>query len=167
MYKQSQCVSAQGHFCPLGSPIFSLQFSLHFGEKTFKWARGGNTQTPPFIFLPPHPTKYTPKKFSFPFSLQSFPSILFHLQTNLLLVLRNRFPLLFFNQSQHLYVPLTKSCTLSPKKNKQKTKKQKTKTKTKQNLALHVFMFQIFLMEQVVVVVVGAGGVFMKSIYEL
>ena len=25
-----------------------------------------------------HPTKHTPKKFSFPFSLQSFPSILFY-----------------------------------------------------------------------------------------
>ena len=32
---------------------------------------GENTWTPPCIFLPPHPTKHTPKKFSFSFSLQS------------------------------------------------------------------------------------------------
>ena len=28
------CASAHGHFCLLSSPIFSFQFSLHFGEKT-------------------------------------------------------------------------------------------------------------------------------------
>ena len=33
----------QGYFCPLSSFIFNLQFSLHFGEKTFWWARGENT----------------------------------------------------------------------------------------------------------------------------
>ena len=36
------------------------------------------------LFLPLHLTKHTPKKFSFPFSLQSFSSTLFHLQTNTL-----------------------------------------------------------------------------------
>ena len=82
MYRQCPYASTQGHFCPLSNPIFSLQFSLHFWEKTFSWAHGENTWAPPFIFLPPHPTKYTPKKFSFPFSLKSFSSILFHLQTN-------------------------------------------------------------------------------------
>ena len=38
MYGQNLCASAQGHFCPLCSPIFSFQFSLHFGEKIFWWA---------------------------------------------------------------------------------------------------------------------------------
>ena len=28
------CASAHRHFCLLSSPIFSFQFSLHFGEKT-------------------------------------------------------------------------------------------------------------------------------------
>ena len=36
------------------------------------------------LLLPLHLTKHTPKKFSFPFSLQSFSSTLFHLQTNTL-----------------------------------------------------------------------------------
>ena len=45
-----------GHFCPLSSHIFSLQFSLYFGEKTFWWAWGENTWTPSFIsFLPTQP----------------------------------------------------------------------------------------------------------------
>jgi len=30
------CASAHGHFCPLSSPIFSFQFFLHFGEKTYR-----------------------------------------------------------------------------------------------------------------------------------
>ena len=34
-YRQSPCANAYGHFHPLNSFIFSLQFSLHFGEKTF------------------------------------------------------------------------------------------------------------------------------------
>ena len=29
------CASAHVHFCLLNNLIFSLQFSLHFGEKTF------------------------------------------------------------------------------------------------------------------------------------
>ena len=29
------CASARGHFCLLNNLIFFLQFSLHFGEKTF------------------------------------------------------------------------------------------------------------------------------------
>ena len=56
------CASAHGHFCPLSNLIFSLQFSLHFEKKTFWQARGENTRTPLFIFLPSHTTKHTPKK---------------------------------------------------------------------------------------------------------
>ena len=58
---------------------FSFQFSLHFRKKIFLWVMEENSWTPPFIFLPPHPTKHITKKFAFPFSLQSFLSILFHL----------------------------------------------------------------------------------------
>ena len=53
-----------------------------FWKKTFWLARGGNTWTPPFIFLSSYPIKHTPKKFFFPFSFQNFPSTMFHLQTN-------------------------------------------------------------------------------------
>ena len=67
MYGQSPCASAQGHFCSLNSLIFSLQFFLHFKKKAFWCAQEENTWTPPFIFLPPYPTKHTLKKFSFPF----------------------------------------------------------------------------------------------------
>ena len=58
------------------------QFSLHFGEKIFWWARGENTWAPLFIFLHSYPLKHTPKKISSLFSFQNFPSTLFHLQTN-------------------------------------------------------------------------------------
>ena len=58
------------------------EFSLHFGEKTFWWAKRENICAPLFIFLPFYLTKHTLKKFSFLFSLQSFSSSLFHLQTN-------------------------------------------------------------------------------------
>ena len=58
------------------------QFFPHFGKKIFWLARGENIWTPPFIFLPSYPIKHTPKKFFFPFSLQSFPYTMFHLQTN-------------------------------------------------------------------------------------
>ena len=71
---QSPCASAHGHFHQLSSLIFSPKFFPDFGEKTFCGA--------PFIFLPPRPTKHTLKKFYFPFPLQSYPSTLFHLQTN-------------------------------------------------------------------------------------
>ena len=33
--KKKKKGTGHGHFCPLNSPIFSLQFSFHFGEKTF------------------------------------------------------------------------------------------------------------------------------------
>ena len=62
--------------------IFFLQFSPYFGKKTFWWVRRENIQVLSFIFLPPHLTKHNLEKFSFPFSLQSFPSTIFHLQTN-------------------------------------------------------------------------------------
>ena len=44
---------AHMYFCPLSIPLFSLQFSLYFGERTFWWVWGENTRAPPFIFLPP------------------------------------------------------------------------------------------------------------------
>ena len=69
------CASTHGHFCPLSNLIFFLQFSLNFWEKTFWWARVKNIQTPLFIFLSPHSTKHTSKKFSFSFSLQSIHPI--------------------------------------------------------------------------------------------
>ena len=56
--------------------------------RTFWEIQGKNTYALPFIFLPPYPTKHTPKKFFFPFFLQSFSSILFHLQTNTPLLLQ-------------------------------------------------------------------------------
>ena len=43
---------------------------------------GRKQLSPPFIFLPSHPTKHTLKKISFTFSFQSFLSTLFHFQTN-------------------------------------------------------------------------------------
>ena len=57
------------------------KFSLHFEEKTFWWTQWENIWTPPFIFLPSHPTKHILKKISFLFSLHSFPFTIFHLQT--------------------------------------------------------------------------------------
>ena len=53
---------------------FSLQFSLHFRKKSFQWAQEENTWVPPFIFLSPHSTKHTPKKFSFYFLFIVFHS---------------------------------------------------------------------------------------------
>ena len=76
------CATTHGHFCPLSSLFSSFNFSFHFEEKTFRWAWRENTWALLSIFLPPHPTKHTPKKFFFPFSLKSFSSTLFHLQTN-------------------------------------------------------------------------------------
>ena len=67
-------------FSSIKQLIFSLQFSPHFGEKTFLWAE--NTQASLFIFLSSYPTKHISKKFLFPFSFQSFPLTLFHIQTN-------------------------------------------------------------------------------------
>ena len=69
-------------FLSIKKKFTPTQFSLYFGEKIFWWAQGENTWAPPFIFLPSYPTKHTPKRFSFLFSLQNFPSTLFYLQTN-------------------------------------------------------------------------------------
>ena len=80
--KVGEGVIIHGHFCSNVMPNYSLQFSLHFEEKTFWWVKRENIWTSPFIFLPLHPTKHTLKKFSFSFSLQSFSSTVFHLQTN-------------------------------------------------------------------------------------
>jgi len=67
-----ECAIIHGHFRPKMMPYFSFQFSLHFGEKTFWWVKGENTWLLLFILLPPHPTKHTPKKFSFPFFFKVF-----------------------------------------------------------------------------------------------
>ena len=39
---QRQCASTYGHFRQLSNLIFSLKFSLHFGEKTFWWVQKEN-----------------------------------------------------------------------------------------------------------------------------
>ena len=78
-----------GHKCflPELTKIFSLQNEKKLsGDKFFlNWQKcsyiHGLLQVA-FIFFPFHQTKHTPKKFSFLFSLQSFSSTLFHLQTN-------------------------------------------------------------------------------------
>ena len=69
-------------FLSIKKKFILTQFSLHFGEKTFWWARGENTWAPLFIFLHSYPLKHTPKKISSLFSFQNFPFTLFHLQTN-------------------------------------------------------------------------------------
>ena len=69
-------------FLSIKKKFILTQFSLHFGEKTFWWARGENTWAPLFIFLHSYPLKHTPKKIYSLFSFQNFPSTLFHLQTN-------------------------------------------------------------------------------------
>ena len=38
------CAIAHWHFCPKMMSKFSLQFSLHFGEKIFQWDQRENTQ---------------------------------------------------------------------------------------------------------------------------
>ena len=63
---------AHEHFCSLNNLIFSFQFSHQFEEKTFQQVRRENTWTPLFIFLPPHPNKYTPKSFHFHFLSKVF-----------------------------------------------------------------------------------------------
>ena len=55
--------SGHGHFCSLSNLIFSLQFSLHFGEN-FLVDSEKKDLGPPFIFLTLHPTKHTQKSFS-------------------------------------------------------------------------------------------------------
>ena len=81
--KKSQHIRGEvqrgAYFWKLISWAFPSQFSPHFGERTFWWAQGENTWALPFIFLHLHLTKHTQKKFFFPFSLQGFPSTLFHL----------------------------------------------------------------------------------------
>ena len=77
---QSPCATAHGHFRPKMIHNFSLQFSLHFGKKKLFGMPKEKISRPRHLFS--HPTKYIPKKFPFPFSLQSFPSTIFHLLTN-------------------------------------------------------------------------------------
>ena len=52
-----------GIFVQKWCPIFFLEFSLYFGEKSFWWVRGENTWISLLIFLPPHLTKHTSKSF--------------------------------------------------------------------------------------------------------
>ena len=61
--KRGNWMLAHGHFCTLSNLIFFFQFSLQFGQKTFWWTQGKNTWALPFIFLPIHQTKHTPKSF--------------------------------------------------------------------------------------------------------
>ena len=56
-------------------------FSPFQGENILV-SSGRKHLSPPFIFLPSHPTKHTLKKISFTFSLHSFLSTLFLFQTN-------------------------------------------------------------------------------------
>ena len=70
--KVGEGVIIHGHFCSNVMPNFSLQFSLHFGEKTFWWVKRENIWTSPFIFLPLHPTKHTLKSFHFHFLSKVF-----------------------------------------------------------------------------------------------
>ena len=75
--RRNSCVHAHGHFCQLrknASPLIFFSILAGLGRK-YLWAL-------PFIFLSSHSTKYIQKKFFFSFSLQRFPSILFHFQTN-------------------------------------------------------------------------------------
>ena len=58
--------------------VFSPFWREHFGGPGDKTPRLHQFPPPP----PLPPTKHPPKKFSFPFSLQSFPSTLFYHQTN-------------------------------------------------------------------------------------
>ena len=70
------------HFCPLSSLIFSFQLSLHFGENTFVVDLGKKHLDPTIYFPFSSPNQTHSKKIFFLFSLQNFPSTLFHLQTN-------------------------------------------------------------------------------------
>ena len=74
---QRQWANARGYFRPLSSPVFSLQFSLYFGEKFFWWVRRENTRISLFIFLHFHPTKHIPKKFHSHFLFKIFHSSYF------------------------------------------------------------------------------------------
>ena len=74
MYEQSSCASAQKHFCPLSSLIFSLQFSLHSREKNFLVGPGRKHMDPTIYFPSSSPNQTHSKKvflliFSSKFSL--------------------------------------------------------------------------------------------------
>ena len=64
-------------FLSIKKKFISTQFSLHFGEPVEK--KSGPHHL--FSILPTQPNTFQ-KSFSFLFSLYSFPSTLFHLQTN-------------------------------------------------------------------------------------
>ena len=114
---QRQCASAYKHFHPLSNLILSLQFSLHFREKTFWQVQRENTQTPLFIFLSLHPTKHTPKKIFFLFYLQNF----FHLiSPPNKRILRVRFSHPWFELQTQVGTKFTLSHYFQPKKKKEK-----------------------------------------------
>ena len=71
-----------GHFCQSRKNLSSLSF-LSILERKHFGGLGEKIPTPHhlFFFLSTHPNTLQ-KKFSLLFSLQSFPSSLFHLQTN-------------------------------------------------------------------------------------
>ena len=76
---------AHRHFCQSRKNSSPLNFFFILGRKHFDGPRRKHLG-PTIYFLTPHPTKQTPKKFSFLFSHQNFLSTLFHLQTNTPLV---------------------------------------------------------------------------------
>ena len=63
---------AHGHFCHLPIKLPPTQFSRHFGEKIFWWARKIKTQALQSFFPLPIPTKHPPKSFPSSFSLLIF-----------------------------------------------------------------------------------------------
>ena len=82
----SPCASAHGHFCHLPIKFLPLNFLSILERKHFGGPKEKTLGLYQFFFFPSLPlTKHSPKKFSFLFSLQSFLSTLFHLQTNMLI----------------------------------------------------------------------------------
>ena len=55
------CASTHWHFCPLSSLIFFLQFSLHFGKKTFL-VSPGKKHLDFTIYFPSSPSNQTHSK---------------------------------------------------------------------------------------------------------
>ena len=81
IYKNNLKNVHMGIFVNLEKIHFHLVFSPFWGENILVSPRRKQIG-PPFIFFPFYLTKYTSKKFSFPFSLQNFSSIPFYLQAN-------------------------------------------------------------------------------------
>ena len=75
----SPCANAQGHFCPLSSLIFPVQFSFYFGDNFSVGPK--RKYLGPTIYFPSSPPNQTrsKKKNFFLFSLKKKLSTLFHL----------------------------------------------------------------------------------------